>query len=188
MTQDLFRREAVEFSTQRLYGHIVVRPKLSHVAMLTVALTCVALALLTLTFGVRVQTRHITGEISISQGAGGKRIAAFLYSPKALLHLFATGQRLRLQPVGFSTNEVGAIDASVLDVSAAPRVAHRPQSSESRIYVPIALDVEDSALAAAGLPTGGSYKVDIATDLVLSRESWLEWLFGCILNRAHQAS
>jgi hypothetical protein len=186
MAQDLFRLEAVEFSTQRLHGHVVVRPRLSHVGMVVVLLTSICLFGLTLAFGTHIERRRVSGEIVlVREGSGGTRdISVLLYAPKTLSNVISVGQRMQLELVGFD-RQVGHVDASVIEISTQSKVREPSEGAGGKVYVPVTLDVDESALVAAGLPTDGDYKLDVAVELVVSRQSWVRWLMGCLVDRAH---
>lgn len=178
MTQDLFRREAVEFSTQRLYGHVVVRPRLSHAALLGFIVACVGLLALTLTRGVHVETRRVSG--ALIRAASEDRIHALLYVPKDVAKAVAIGQRIELTVTGFSPGAVGRVAASIAEVSSQLRIAPPRTAMPGMVYAPVTLAVAESSLRDAGLPADGHYELSVETDLVVSRKSWLQWLVASV--------
>jgi hypothetical protein len=98
--------------------------------------------------------------------------------------VISVGQRMQLELVGFD-RQVGHVDASVIEISTQSKVREPSEDAGGKVYVPVTLDVDESALVAAGLPTDGDYKLDVAVELVVSRQSWVRWLMGCLVDRAH---
>ena len=180
MAQDLFRPEAVEFSTQRLYGQVVVRPRLSHLVIVGVLVTCVSLLALTLALGTHLEKRRVTGELAVHVSGATASIHALLYAPKTLSKLITVGQRVQLEVVGFDM-QVGNVAASIAQVSAQSKVRQPNGTVGGTVYVPVMLAVSESALASAGLPIESDYSLNVATDLIISRQSWLHWLIGNVL-------
>lgn len=180
MTQDLFRREAVEFSTRRLYGDVVVRPRISHAAALGFILLCVALLILTLTRGVHVETRRVSGRLTCHEAGSAAGVDAQLYVPKELAAAAVVGDRIQLSVTGFSPGAVGRIAATVIDVSPRLRISPPGAATPGVVYAPVTLAIAESSLRDAGLPTDSRFELPVEADLVVSRKSWLQWLVGSI--------
>ena len=191
MTQDLFRQEAVEFSTQRLYGQVMVLPKISHLLMLVVLVLCIALLTAALLLGVHVDKQTITG--SLFTQSRSQFASAELYLPKTMVGALRTQQHITISLVGFAANVVGPIDAQVENIGANLRLARLSSNAalgastgmaSGMVYLPVSVSINESALRAAGLPLTLNAELPIVSDIVVSKQSWLRWLIDSIAARA----
>jgi hypothetical protein len=174
VTQDLFRPEAVEHSTQRLHGDVVVVPKISHTLALAVLFAVIALAIAALLAGIHVETRTVRGEIRrTNEARSAAQVSAQLLVPPELTSAVQLGQTLQLQPTDVTVNL--PIDARVIAIATQRHLAPPTSSSPALIYVPVELSVSATELEAAGLPLSGDYQLRVQARIVLQRVSWLRW-------------
>jgi hypothetical protein len=181
VTQDLFRPEAVEHSTQRLYGEVIVLPKIPHFAGLIILLSAVILLAASLLKGTYVQTQWIVGEIShVANSAHDRRITAQLFLPPSLKAAVTVGEHLTLRTPDVAAIPSTIIEAQIESIGSDTRLAPSGDARPSMIYVPVTLSVAAGPLDAAGLPQTSDYRLRIATELALERKSWFRWVLDWI--------
>jgi hypothetical protein len=187
--QDLFRREAVEFSTQRLYGHVVVRPRISHLVWLGLLTLSLVLAIASLLTGVRVEERTVTGTLTYvptgSQDVQPSRTVAELRLPRSLKGKLEPGQHLGLRIAELAPEAIGMIDAEVESVSSRLAVV-RPAADGTlgTVYYPVVLSVSESSLRQAGFPLEAATEFEIQSTVVVARKSWMRWIVDSVAGRA----
>jgi hypothetical protein len=177
MTTELFRMEAVENSRQRLYGDVVVVPKIPH-ATAAAALVC-ALALLgaALQFGMYVRTQAVQGHLSLApreEDDGAAR--AELFVPSRLLAQLKLGQHISLRATDLVADRPVVMDAEIQSFDSAPNIASAAPSAAGVVYMPVGLRVQAASLDRAGVPRGGEYPLRVSADIVVERTTWLRWL------------
>src|SRR4051794_10140067 len=92
---DLFRKEALEHSTQRLYGHVVVLPKVDHRLMFWTLVGFIALLAVALVEGVNVERQAIDGRLIIHS----RETSVELYVPVRYSGSVAPGQHVTVVPL-----------------------------------------------------------------------------------------
>lgn len=172
MSDDLFRKEAIEFATQRLYGHVVILPKVSHAWALLFVVVCVALLIGALLIGTRIERLTLPGELHFD-GAGGASVQFRL--PPDLPHKLVPGETLSVNVLGFR-EELGRMDARVVSVSARRSIAPPSATEPGRVYVPAIARIEPGVLERAGLPDTADTVLPVETTVVTRRETWMRWL------------
>jgi hypothetical protein len=180
MTDELFRKEAMEFAAQRLYGHVVVLPRLTHLAAALFLVICVVLLIVSLLLGVNVDSRQVAGRI-VWQDA--QHIDAQLMLPQALSAVLAPGARLQLRVTDVA-NVDARIAAEVEGVATQPVLTPATVDSPGLVYLPARMRVGAESLRAAGLPLEQPGAVAVDTHVVVARKTWLRWLIERIRDDA----
>jgi hypothetical protein len=180
MTDELFRKEAMEFAAQRLYGHVVVLPRFSHFAAAIFLFICIVLLIVSLLLGVNVEKRHVAGRVEWHDAG---HISARLLLPQELGGALAPGDRLRLR-VADVANIDASIPAEVESVGTEREFIPASADAPGLVYLPARLRVDAAGLRAAGLPLERSGAVAVGTDVVIGRKSWFRWLIERIGNDA----
>jgi len=174
---DLFRKEAVEFSTQRLYGHVVVLPKISHGVVFLTLIAVLMLCALALFTGVHVEQRPVNGRLIIH----AHQVSVDLYVPADVSGAVVVGQHLLIDPMlvsGGRRNTV-MLDAVVTTVATSARLMSADKDSSSgMIYVPVALLVDEQSIRAAGIPVDDDVELPARSFVETRRESWARWLLN----------
>lgn len=178
MTQELFRQEAVEFSTRRLYGQVTVLPRISHLVILGVIALALVLFVATLLTGVHVERQAVFGRLLHAESEPAVELELFL--PEALRTYLQAGQELELRVLDFAPGEIKPISARVTHVSLDTRVSPAQDGAPAFVYVPVHLQVDHDALRAAGLPLTGNYQLRIRSEVLTAEMSWLSWLANAI--------
>ncbi len=177
MSEGLFRKEAVEFATQRLYGHVIVLPKVSHVFALVLLLLGAVLFVSALLIGSRVEQETIRGELRYRVTGGAD---AELFVPATLAQHLQAGDQLFLSATGFDSGSVGRIAAVVQRVGG-QRVIRQPSATEAgRVYIPATLAIDADGLREAGLPSTQDVTLAVETRIVSRRQSWMRWLLDAL--------
>lgn len=180
MTDELFRKEAMEFAAQRLYGHVVVLPRFSHLAAALFLVTCVVLLIVSLLLGVNVEKRPVAGRI---EWHDAQHVEARLMLPTELAGVLAAGETLQLR-VADVANVDARIPAEVERVAAQRVLTPASGGAPGLVYLPVRLRVSAAGLRAAGLPLEQPGAVAVGTEVVIERKSWLRWLLERIKDQA----
>lgn len=180
MTEQLFRQEAVEFSTRRLYGHVVVLPRISHVAIFGFIAVCLAMLVATLLIGVHVERQTIPGKLAYSTHEAGERLDVQLFAPRSLVHELREGERIELRLPELDPSSIGPLSARIDWISDDVRIAAAGDSKRALVYTPVFLQIDPMRLSKAGLPTKGDYELRVETEVVIGEKSWMRWLLDSV--------
>jgi len=180
---DLFRKEAVEFSTQRLYGDVVVLPKISHHMVFWTLLGIIALLVMALIKGVSVERHTIDGRLIIHS----QETSVELYVPVKYSSSISPGQRLTIVPLLTSSADERTmrLDATVTTVGKNSQLLSTGPNVAAMVYVPVTLQVTEASMLHAGLPLHSDTELAVRSMIETGRKSWLRWFLD-LLN--HQQS
>lgn len=187
MTEQLFRQEAVEFSTQRLYGHVVVLPRISHVAALGFVAICLVMLVATLLIGVHVEKQTIQGRLAYSTHDTGARLDAHLFVPRSLIYGLREGAYIELRLPELESQVIDRLSVRVDSISDDVRIAPSSDSARALVYTPVSLRIDPIQLSEAGLPEEGDYELRIETDLVIGEKSWMRWLLDSVTRGSNRS-
>jgi len=179
----LFRKEAVEFSTQRLYGDVVVLPKISHHIVFWMLIGIIALLGMALVKGVSVERHAVGGRLIIHS----QETSVELYVPVKYSSSISPGQRLTIVPLLAPSAEerTTLMDATVTTVGKNPQLLSTGPNVAAMVYVPVTLQVTEASMLHAGLPLHSDTELAVRSVIETGRESWLRWFLNLL---KHQRS